>query len=142
MAKEPEAQSKLHVEAELGRDMAQLTKLDLHTGAASELVAMGALKHFAKPEWQASIKGSLELKQISVLSGVDGLKAGSLDLDVKGHSCYTAPAEAQKQPRFWQRHHPKDAAQAEHEGAAARSGLRGGISRGRRCKAAQRRVSR
>ena len=111
MAKEPEAQSKLHIEAEIGRDMAQLTKLDLHTGAASELTASGSLHHFAKPEWQGSIQGSLELKQISVLSGVDGLNAGSLELNVKGHNCYTAPAEAQKQPHFWQRHHPKDAVQ-------------------------------
>ena len=109
MAKEPEAQSRLHVEAEIGRDMAQLTKLELHTGEASVVMASGAIKHFAKPEWQASINGSLELKQIAVLSGVDGLNAGSLDLDVKGHNCYTAPAAAQKQPRFWQRRHPKDA---------------------------------
>ncbi len=110
MAKEPEAQSRLHVEAEIGRDMAQLTKLDLHTGAASEILATAAVKHFAKPEWQASIEGSLELKQIAVLGGVDGLNAGSLELKVKGHNCYTAPVEAQKQPRFWQRRHPADAA--------------------------------
>ncbi len=110
MAKEPEAQSKLHMEAQIGRDMAELTKLDLHTGAASELRATASVSHFAKPEWQGSIEGSLELKQIAVLGGVDGLKAGSLELDVKGHNCYTAPAEAQKQPRFWQRRHPQDAA--------------------------------
>ena len=110
MAKEPEAQSRIHVEAEIGRDMAQLTKLDLHTGAASNLLATASLTHFAKPEWQASIEGSLELKQIAVLGGVDGLNAGSVELNVKGHNCYTAPAEAQKQPHFWQRHHPADAA--------------------------------
>ena len=37
MAKEPEAQSKLHLEAELGRDMAELKKFEFDTGAASEL---------------------------------------------------------------------------------------------------------
>ena len=111
MAKEPEAQSKLHVEAEIGRDVAQLTKLDFHTGQSSELLATAMVKHFAKPEWETSVEGSLELKQIAVLGGVDGLNAGALELKIKGHNCYTAPAEAQKQPHFWQRHHPKDAAQ-------------------------------
>ncbi len=110
MAKEPEAQSKLHVEAELGRDMAQLTKLDFHTGAASEVLASGSLEHFAKPEWRGAVEGSIELKQIAVLGGVDGLNAGSVELNIKGHNCYTAPVEAQKQPHFWQHRHPADAA--------------------------------
>ena len=109
MAKEPEAQSKLHVEAELGRDVAALKAFNLHTGEHSELTATGSLNHFAKPEFAAAVDGSLELKQIAVLGGVDGLNAGSLELHVKGHNCTTAPQEAQKQPHFWQRRHPKDA---------------------------------
>lgn len=111
MAKEPEAQSKLHLEAELGRDAAELKRFDLHTGAASDLHVTAAVRHFAKPEWQTSVEGTVELKQISVLAGVDGLDAGMLDLDIKGHNCYIEPAVAQKQPHFWQRRHPKDAAQ-------------------------------
>ena len=107
MVKEPEAQSKLHLEAQLGRDMAQLTKFDLHTGAASDLHASGEIQHFAKPEWQGSVNGLLELTQISVLGGVDGLNAGTLELKIDGHNCETAPVEAQKHPRFWQRRHPK-----------------------------------
>lgn len=110
IAKQKEAQSTLHVDVEIGRDVALLTKLDFHTGATSNLLAAASLSHFAKPEWQASVEGSLELKQIAVLGGVEGLNAGSLEVDVKGHNCYTAPAEAQKQPRFWQRRHPQDAA--------------------------------
>ena len=109
MAKEPEAQSRLHVEAQIGRDMAELTKLDLHTGAASELLASGSLEHFARPEWKAAVEGSLELKQIAILGGVDGLNAGSVELKIKGHNCYTPPAEAQKQPHFWERRHPNQA---------------------------------
>ncbi len=111
MAKEPEAQSKLHVEAELGRDAAVLKAFDLHTGEHSELTATGSMNHFQKPEFAAAVDGSLELKQIAVLGGVDGLNAGSVELHVKGHNCTTAPQEAQKQPHFWQRHHPKDAVQ-------------------------------
>jgi translocation and assembly module TamB len=107
LGKEPEADSTLHVEAEVGRNMAELKKLALHTGQASNLNVSASLHNFAHPDWQASIDGSLELKQIAVLSGVDGLKAGSVDLNVKGHSCNTTPAVAQKHPRFWQRLHPK-----------------------------------
>ncbi len=103
MAASPEAQSELHMEAELGRDLAQIKKLDVHTGAASELHVSASLQHFAKPEWEAAVDGSLELKQISVLGGISGLNAGALELHVKGHNCYTAPAEAQKQPQFRRR---------------------------------------
>lgn len=110
MAKEPEAQSRLHLEAELGRDAAELKKLDLHSGAKSELTATASIQHFAKPEFEAAVDGDLELKQISVLGGVAGLNAGSVELHVKGHNCYTEPQVAQKQPHFWQRHHAKDAA--------------------------------
>ncbi len=109
LAKEPEAQSKLHVEAELGRNAFNLTKLDLHTGEASELHATGQLKNFAKPDWDVKAKGSLELKQIAVLTGVDTLKAGAIDLDVNGHNCKVSPAEAQRQPGFWERLHPEKA---------------------------------
>ncbi len=109
-AKEPEAQSRLHLEAQIGRDIATVDRFDFHTGADSELEATAAIQHFAKPEWQVGVDGSLALKQISVLGGVAGLNAGALELHVKGHNCYTAPVEAQKQqPRFWQRRHPKDA---------------------------------
>lgn len=107
LGKEPEAQSTLHVEAEVGRNMAELKKLVLHTGKASDLNVSASLQNFAHPEWQASVNGSLELSQIAVLSGVDGLKSGTVDLDVKGHSCAVTPAAAQKHPRFWQRLHPK-----------------------------------
>lgn len=105
LGKEPEANSSIHVEAEVGRDMAELKNLVLHTGNASSITATASLHDFAHPEWQAAVKGSLELRQVALLSGVDGLKAGSVDLDVKGHSCAVTPATAQKRPRFWQRLH-------------------------------------
>jgi translocation and assembly module TamB len=110
MQKEPEAQSKLHIEAEVGRDMAELKKFDFKTGLTSTLTATGSVRHFAQPEWQARINGALELTQISVLSGVDGLKAGTIDLDLNGQSCGTEPAVAQKHPHFWERRHPRQAA--------------------------------
>ena len=111
MAKQPEAQSRLHVEAELGRDSADLKKLDFHSGLNSELTASASIQHFEKPQYEAQVDGELALKQISVLGGVAGLNAGSVELHVKGHSCYVEPQVAQKQQHFWRRKHPKDADQ-------------------------------
>jgi translocation and assembly module TamB len=110
LAKQPEAQSALHLGAELGRDAIELQHFEFTSGKNSKLQATGGLKHFAKPEWQAAVKGSLELKQLSVLADVDGLNAGTVNLDLKGHNCTTTPAEAQKHPPFWQRSHPRETA--------------------------------
>jgi translocation and assembly module TamB len=43
MDKQPEAQSKLHLEGELGRDMAQLTKFEFDSGKSSVLRATATL---------------------------------------------------------------------------------------------------
>ena len=110
MANEPEAKSSLHLAAQIGRNSAELTQFDLHSGEKSELQATAAIKNYNAPEWQAKVVGSLELKQVSILSGVDGLNAGSVDLDVGGHSCDVAPAEAQKKPSFFQRELKRHAA--------------------------------
>jgi len=106
MDKEPEAQSKLHVEAELGRDTAVLKALEFDSGKASVLHASGTLNHFARPDWQVAANGTLELKQISLLTATDGLTAGTVDLDIKGHSCAVSAVAAQTRPRFWQRKQP------------------------------------
>jgi translocation and assembly module TamB len=107
MGKEAEAKSTLHLEAVLGRDKVELKSLDFHSGTDSKLTATGSLEHFAKPEWQAKVDGSLELTQVSVLTGFDGLTGGSVDLELNGHSCKVTPSVAQKHPRFWQRSHPE-----------------------------------
>ena len=103
MTTEPEQKSSLHLEAEVGRDMAALTAFDFHSGEHSELQASASLNHFANPDWHAKVVGSLELKQLQYLAGVDGLDAGSLEVNVEGHNCYVAPAVAQKKPRLLDR---------------------------------------
>jgi translocation and assembly module TamB len=103
MMKEPEAQSRLHLEGELGRDMAEVTKFEFDSGKSSVLHATATFRHFAHLEWEAAVDGALELKQISVLGGVDGLTGGTVDLVLKGHSCDVSPTEAQRHPHFWQR---------------------------------------
>src|SRR5258708_24881129 len=98
ISKQVEARSALHLAAELGRDAAELRRLEFTSGTSSKLEATGSLKHFARPEWQATVKGSLEVKQLSVLANVDGLNAGTVVMDLKGHNCVTPAAVLQKHP--------------------------------------------
>jgi translocation and assembly module TamB len=104
MASRDEVQSKIRLTAELGRDMAELKSFDFTTGASTHLSANALVQHFAKPEWQASAAGSIDLKQLGLLADVDGLTAGSVELDVHGRNCVVTPQAAQKNPHFWQRH--------------------------------------
>ena len=108
IAKQAEAQSALHLAGELGRDAADLKEFELTSGKSSKLTGTAGIKNFAKPEWQATVKGSVDLKQVSVLADVDGLNAGTVDLDLNGHNCVTPPAVAQKHPPFWRRSHPNE----------------------------------
>jgi translocation and assembly module TamB len=110
MANQVEAQSALHLAGELGRDAAELQQFEFTSGKSSKLMGTAGIKNFANPEWQAAVKGSVELKQVSVLANVDGLNAGTVDLDLKGHNCTTPPAVAQKHPPFWRRSHPQETA--------------------------------
>lgn len=100
---EPEAQSSLHLEAELGRDEFNLNRLELKTGKASQLEAKGSLVHFGNPEWNATATGSLELNQVAILTGVNGLKAGTVNLDLRGRNCVASTPQSEKKPPFWQR---------------------------------------
>ena len=109
--KQPEAQSKLHLEGELGRDLVQLTHFEFHSGKASVLHADGDIHNFAHPEWQISADGNLELRQVSILTDTQGLTGGTIDLSIKGHSCNISPVAAQTHPRFWQRKNPATPAQ-------------------------------
>ena len=107
ISNQPEVQSKLHLTAELGRDMAELKSFDFSSGASAHLTADALVQHFNKPEWQANAKGSIELKQLGMLAGVEGFRAGSVELDVHGRNCVVSPQVAQKNPHFWQRHNKK-----------------------------------
>ena len=103
----PVAQSRLNLKAELGRKLIAIEEIGFDTGKTSHLDANARLENFDNPVWNVQVKGNLEVPQISVLSGVPGLSAGVLDLDLAGHSCAVTPQAAQQQPHFWQRRHPK-----------------------------------
>jgi translocation and assembly module TamB len=107
MDTQPEAESRLRLTAELGRDVAELKSMEFDSGKASVLHVTGALEHFAQPEWQAAVRGTLELKQLSVLADVEGLTAGTMEIAVNGHSCAVSPAVAQTRRHFWQLKRPE-----------------------------------
>jgi translocation and assembly module TamB len=96
-----EAQSRLHFDAELGRDAVELKGLEFDSGATSMLHATGTLTHFAEPQWQGAVNGTLELKQVTVLTDAEGFTGGSVDLAVSGHSCAVTPVGLQAKPRSW-----------------------------------------
>ncbi len=104
MVNEPEVQSRLHMDVQMGRDMAQLSDFDFETGLNSHLKATALIEHFANPAWQATVNGELALKQIGLLAGVEGLENGTISLNVNGRNCTVTPQTAQKNPGFWQRH--------------------------------------
>jgi len=102
MGPQPEARSKLHFDAELGRDAAELRDLEFDTGASSVLHATGRLSHFVQPQWQGAVNGTLELKQLTVLTDSEGFRDGSVDLTLSGHSCAVTAAGTQAvKRRFW-----------------------------------------
>lgn len=92
MEHEPQVRSLLHLQAELGRDVALLDSLDFTTGAATHLQAKGELNHFAHPQWTMAATGGVEVRQLQYLVAVPGLDAGVLDLSAQGHSCDVQPA--------------------------------------------------
>ena len=118
--KQPEAKSKLHVEAEVGRDAATLKALDFHTGDHSDLHATAALKQFNNPAWQTTVTGSVELKQLTLLADVDGFSLGSVDLNLDGHSCgFAPPAAPTKKPKLLDRLRGKKGTSAASAASAA-----------------------
>jgi translocation and assembly module TamB len=106
MGAEPEAQSRLHLAAELGRDTVVLKSMEFDSGISSVLHATGTLDHFAQPEWQAAANGTFELRQLSVLADVKGLTAGTMEIAANGHSCVVSQVVTQRATHFWQLHHP------------------------------------
>ena len=114
IAARPEVQSKMHLTAELGRDMMALTNLEFWSGAeagtgSAHLVAQASMQNFAHPQWQGSASGSVGLKQLSYLADIDGLVAGTIDVNLHGHNCVAQPAAAPQQGSFWQRRGKKQA---------------------------------
>ncbi len=87
MQKEPVVQSRLNAEMTFARHAAEIKKLEFDTGKSSQLFLTGRLQDFVHPMWVVASNGTVELKQISSISGFDGLTGGMIDLKVDGRSC-------------------------------------------------------
>jgi len=87
MEKEPTVQSRLSTELTFARHAAEIKRLEFDTGKSSQLLMTGKLQDFNHPVWVGAVNGTVELKQISSLSGFDGLTGGMIDLKMDGRSC-------------------------------------------------------
>ena len=98
MAKQPEAQSKLHLRG-AGAGCGRFEAAGVYEREEFEAAGYGgASSNFAKPEWQTTVKGSLELKQISVLADVDGLNAGARRSGCEGAQLHDAAGGGAEAP--------------------------------------------
>lgn len=87
MQKEPVVQSRLNAEMTFARHAAEIKQLEFDTGTRSQLFITGRLQDFVHPMWVVAANGTVELKQISSISGFDGFTGGMLDLKIDGRSC-------------------------------------------------------
>ncbi|RRA47292.1 translocation/assembly module TamB domain-containing protein [Acidipila sp. EB88] len=75
--------SKLSVAAVMGRNNLDVSDLQF-TAGASTLAAHASVSNFADPHWQASAKGTVDLREAEALAAVPGLDRGVIRLDVAG----------------------------------------------------------
>ncbi len=107
MQKQPVEHSSLHLNMQLGRNMAALNQFDFYTGMNSHLGATATIANFAHPNWQAHVAGGIALPQIGYLGGVAGLTSGVLNLDIHGQNCEVTPQTAQQNPEFYKRNNQR-----------------------------------
>jgi translocation and assembly module TamB len=82
--------SKIDLTVEAAHDTVDLKTLHLTTEKTS-LDASGSLVHFANPQWKLSANGTVDLADVAALGAVDGLKRGSVDLQVAGQGSSSSP---------------------------------------------------
>ena len=104
MQKQPLQHSRLHLDLQFGRNMAALESLNFESGNNTSLKATALIENFAHPAWQADVDGSVNLKEVGFLGGVEGFTSGDVALQLHGRNCVVTPQTAQKNPHFWQRH--------------------------------------
>lgn len=67
--------SRLTLSVEMGRSSTVLKSLHF-TSEGSQMDASGSVADYAHPEWKLAAQGSIELRQVSALTGVRGLRRG------------------------------------------------------------------
>lgn len=86
--KYPQLQSKLDLTANVGRNMLNVSRLQLQTGP-SLLQATANVQDFANPHWKLTAQGKVDVREVMALAPVDGVDRGLVDLDLKGQGTKT-----------------------------------------------------
>lgn len=81
--KAPEVHSKLDLSAEVARNALKLDGLHFVSGD-SKLEASGTLNDLTKLQWQIGAKGTVDLRAVAALAGVEGLERGETGLQIQG----------------------------------------------------------
>ena len=80
--------SRLDLSVEAAPDAVDLKTLHF-TSQKTSLQASGSLTHFARPQWNLSTNGTVDLAEVTALGAVDGFKRGSVDLALTGQGSGT-----------------------------------------------------
>lgn len=75
--------SRLTLEVQLARNAATLKSLHL-TGGGAQLDASGSLTGYSDPQWKLAARGSIDIREIAALTGIDGLRRGIAKIDATG----------------------------------------------------------
>ncbi|MDR3734507.1 MAG: translocation/assembly module TamB domain-containing protein [Acidobacteriaceae bacterium] len=94
MQKKPTVQSRLAADVTFARHGMEIKRFEFDTGKKSKLIATGSVKDFNHPAWQVAANGTVELKQVTAISGFEELTGGSVDLKLEGRSCSDAEIAA------------------------------------------------
>jgi translocation and assembly module TamB len=79
----PALGSKLQALIQLARNNVQLKALHFSSGG-STLDGSGSLQNFASPRWDLAVRGLVDLREVTALTGIDGQLEGTSNLDVQG----------------------------------------------------------
>ena len=86
--KAPATHSQLNLQADLGRNSANLSQLRLQTGFSSKnrltLDMSGSIANYAAPRFQVAADGEVDVRAVTALTGVEGLDGGIAELHLKG----------------------------------------------------------
>lgn len=80
--------SKLDISVDMGRNTLNLSQLQLQTGD-STLKASAAVQDFSNPQWNLSMQGKVDVREVMALMPIDGVDKGIADLNLKGQGTKT-----------------------------------------------------
>lgn len=79
----PALSSRLTLDLELARTAATLKALHFASGG-SELDASGSIASFAGMQWKLAAQGSVDVREVAALTGINGLRRGTASFSMRG----------------------------------------------------------